>query len=294
MVARSESGIAPHTPCGELRLARTHGWPEADFDARRESQAKLRPRVEMTSAASAPATAIRESAALARRFEAIVLDWDRTDVPDRRADATRVGKLVEEACAHGLELAIVSGTDVEEIDGKLAARPAGPGGFVLALNRGSEVYSVDRDGPRLVFRRTATAEENAALSRAVQLTVDRFEALGLRARIASEPLNRRKIAARIARRPEAMKIAREAAAEAGLADARVSCDARHLEIGLTDKSDSGQVDHPLAVESRGRARTGAGRRRRSRRRAGRRCLAGRRSRRVRCGAPGPDRAPPAR
>ena len=59
-----------------------------------------------------------------------------------------------------------------------AARPAGPGGLVLALNRGSEVFRVDRDGPQLVYRRTATAEEDAALSRAAQLTVERLARAG--------------------------------------------------------------------------------------------------------------------
>jgi hypothetical protein len=195
-----------------------------------------------------------------------VFDWDGTAVPDRRSDATRIRRLVEQACARGLELAIVSGTHIGNVDGQLAARPAGPGGLILALNRGSEVYSLDREGPQLVFRRTATTEEDAALSRAARLTIERMAARGLRARIVSERLNRRKIdlipepewedppkariaellaaveerlsAAGIAGLPEAVRIAQAAAAESGLADARVTSDAKHVEIGLTDKSDS--------------------------------------------------------
>src|SRR6516162_4452086 len=97
----------------------------------------------MTSTASAPADAIREFSSLARRFEAIVFDWDGTAVPDRRADASRIRTLVEQACGRGLRLAIVSGTHVGNVDGQLAARPSGPGGLILALNRGSEVFSVD-------------------------------------------------------------------------------------------------------------------------------------------------------
>jgi hypothetical protein len=203
---------------------------------------------------------------LARRFEAIVFDWDGTAVPDRHADATRMRRLVEDACAAGLELAVVSGTHVGNVDDQLTARPAGPGGLVLALNRGSEVFRVDRDGPQLVYRRTASAEEDAALSRAAQLTVERLAAGGLVARIVSERLNRRKIdlipepgwedppkarigellaavqarlaAAGIAGLTEAVKIASRAATDAGLADPRVTSDAKHVEIGLTDKSDS--------------------------------------------------------
>ena len=37
---------------------------------------------------------------------------------------------------------------------------------------------------------------------------------------------------------EAVEIARGAATDAGLADPRVTSDAKHVEIGLTDKSDS--------------------------------------------------------
>jgi trehalose/maltose hydrolase-like predicted phosphorylase len=220
----------------------------------------------MTAAPHAPSTPPAMPAPLARRFEAIVFDWDGTAVPDRHADATRMRRLVEEACAAGLELAVVSDTHVDNVDGQLAARPAGPGGLVLALNGGSEVFRVDRDGPQLVYRRTARSEEDAALSRAAELTVERLAERGLAARIVSGRLNRRTIdlipesgwedppkaqsvvllsavqdrlaAAGIDGLTEAVKIARSAATDAGLADPRVTNDANHLEIGLTDRSDS--------------------------------------------------------
>ena len=241
----------------------------------------------MTSTASAPADAIREVSSLARRFEAIVFDWDGTAVPDRRADATRIRRLVEEAAGHGLELAIVSGTHVGNVDGQLAARPAGPGGLILALNRGSEVFSVDREGPQLAYRRVATAEEDVALSGAARLMVERLAARGLAARVVSERLNRRKIdlipeaeweeppkariaellaavearltAAGIAGLPEAVEIARTAAAEVGLADARVTSDAKPR-----DRPDRQvrlvSADHALAVAVRRRPGAGADRR----------------------------------
>ena len=205
-------------------------------------------------------------APIARRFEAIVFDWDGTAVPDRQADAGAVRALVEELCALGMDLAIVSGTHVGNVDGQLAARPTGPGKLFLCLNRGSEVFAVDRAGPRLLHRRTATDEENAALTAAAELTVQRLADQGLTAAIVSQRLNRRKIdlipepewadppKARIAelldaveRRlrargvqslRDAVEIARLAAADVGLPDARVTSDVKHLEIGLTDKSDS--------------------------------------------------------
>jgi trehalose/maltose hydrolase-like predicted phosphorylase len=206
------------------------------------------------------------AAPLARRFEAIVFDWDGIAVPGGQADAPRMRRLVEEACGVGIELAIVSGAAVEHVDGRLKARPGGPGGLVLALNRGLEVFRVDRDGPRLVQRRTATFAEQAALSRAAELTVERLAARGFKALIVPEQLNRRKIelipdpegvdpprartdelptamqprlsAAGIAALSAVVEIARDAAADAGLADPRVTSDAKHVEIGLTDKSGS--------------------------------------------------------
>ena len=220
----------------------------------------------MTSVEGAPSTDPVMPSAVARRFEALVFDWDCIAVADRRPNATRIGRLVEEACAAGLELALMSDTHMGGVDSQLAARSAGAGGLVLALNRGSEVFRVDRQGPQLVYRRTASAEEDAGLSRAAELTVRRLAARGLVARIVSQRLNRREIdliperdwgdppkarvgelliavqarlaAAGIGGLTEAVAITRGAATDAGLADPRVTCGGKHLEIGLTDKSDS--------------------------------------------------------
>lgn len=205
-------------------------------------------------------------ARLDRRFEAVVFDWDGTAVPDRAADAAPVRRLIEELCAQGLDVAVVSGTHVGNIDGQLAARPSGPGRLHLCLNRGSEVFQADAAGVRLLERRTATPAENAALDRAADLAVAVFAERGLRVEIVSSRLNRRKLdlipepvwrdppkariaelvaavegrlrAARISGLTEAVALARRTAVEAGLEDPRVTSDAKHVEIGLTDKSDS--------------------------------------------------------
>ena len=73
-----------------------------------------------------------------------MFDWDGTAVPDRRAGAQRIRELVEELSASGFHFGIVSGTNVDNVDGQLAARPPGPGVLFLCLNRGSEVFSVDQ------------------------------------------------------------------------------------------------------------------------------------------------------
>jgi trehalose/maltose hydrolase-like predicted phosphorylase len=204
------------------------------------------------------------SASLAWRFEAIIFDWDGIAV-DRPVDYVRMRDLIETACGAGLEVAVVSDRGVGNVDGQLAARPAGVGGLVLALDGGSEAFVVGLDGPELAHRRTATADEDAALSRAAELTILGLTARGFTARVVSERSNRRSILltrepeqenpsrarkdqlpASVNRfaptgnagLPEALEIARAAAAEAGLTNPKVTSDGTDVEIGLTDTSDS--------------------------------------------------------
>ncbi len=209
----------------------------------------------------------RLPAGLDRRFEAVVFDWDGTAVPDRSAEAGRLRELVEELCALGFDLGVVTGTHVENVDGQLQARPSGPGRLFLCVNRGSEVFRADtKSGLELVQRREATAEEESALDAAAEATVRTLADRGLRTEVVSQRLNRRKIdlipepdwsdppKARISALlqavegrlrgvglnglSEAVELAEQAAREAGLSDARVTSDAKHVEIGLTDKADS--------------------------------------------------------
>ena len=203
---------------------------------------------------------------LDRRFEACVADWDGTLVPNRNADAGRVRQVIEALCAHGFDVAIITGTHVENVDGQLKARPSGPGRLLLCVNRGSEVFECRHDGPELVTRRVATPEEDARLDRAASLTVERLRARGLEATIVAQRLNRRKIdiiplaewadppkarivdllhatearlhAAGIASVAEVVTLAQEASTAVGLADARITSDAKYVEIGLTDKADA--------------------------------------------------------
>lgn len=205
---------------------------------------------------------------LTRRFEALVFDWYGTAVPDREADAGPVRRLIDSLCELGMDLAVVSGTHVGDIDGQLAARPRGPGRVLLALNGGSEVFEAGATGPTLAHRRQATRDEELALDRAATLTVAGLAERGLRAEIVSRQLDHRKIdlvpgaewhdppqeridllvrsvedqlaSAGFEGLPEVVAFATGAAQEAGLPAARVTSDARHVEIGLTDKSDSGR------------------------------------------------------
>ncbi|MGZ8741113.1 MAG: hypothetical protein ACXWZ8_11005, partial [Gaiellaceae bacterium] len=194
------------------------------------------------------------------------MDWDGTAVPDRSAGASEVRDAIEALCAAGMDVAVVTGTHVGNVDGQLHARPGGPGRLNLCLNRGSEVYAVDEQGPHLIARRVATETEDTALDAAAAATVARLAARGVRAAIVSQRLNRRKIdvlpepewadppKARISELlaavearlrgagldglREAVLLAEEAARNVGLPEAKVTTDAKHVEIGLTDKADS--------------------------------------------------------
>ncbi len=189
----------------------------------------------------APATAVAASrlpAVLAETtFEAVVFDWDGAAAPDRPGDAAVVRARVEALCTAGVHVVVVSGTHVGDIDRRLAARPAGPGRLHLCLGRGSDVYEVTGDGPAVTWQRTDTPDESRRLDRAAALTVERLRAAGTDAAVVSQRLNRRRIDL-VPGLAEAREIAMEAAQAVGLADPRVTSDVKHVEIGLTDTSDS--------------------------------------------------------
>jgi trehalose/maltose hydrolase-like predicted phosphorylase len=199
---------------------------------------------------------------LARTCEALVFDWDGSAVRDRRASAQALRWRIEALCALSVDVAVVSSTHVGDIDTQLGARPTGPGRLFLALNGGSELFAVDERGPHLIWRRDATPAEEAALERAAPLVAERLARHGVATGIVSARLNRR----RVALVPEAewsdppmapapglltaatarsrgglssvISLARLASKEAGLPEPRITSDGTHIEIALTDKSDS--------------------------------------------------------
>ena len=229
---------------------------------------------------------------LDRRFEAVVFDWDGTAVPDRGSDASQVRAVIEDLCAAGMDVAVVTGTHIGNVDGQLRARPIGPGRLYLCLNRGSEVYAVGEEGPNLIVRRVATEAEEAALDAAAAETVTRLAAGGVRAEIVSQRLNRRKIdvipepewadppkaqisellaavegrlrSAGLDGLREAVLVAEEAARNAGLSEpeGHERCEARR---DRTDRQGRfGALDLCRALAPRDRRVAGAGRRRRVR------------------------------
>ncbi|HEU5348399.1 MAG TPA: hypothetical protein VFU63_07280, partial [Ktedonobacterales bacterium] len=212
-----------------------------------------------------------EAARLRQTFGAIIFDWDGTAVTDRREDATALAAVAEALLRWRGWLAVVTGTHFGNIDQQFIRllAPVARRHLLVCVNRGSEVYGFDRHGaPVRRFLRIASSEEEAALTRIAEAVRDRLVAeTGLEIRIVYNRLNRRKIdliplpewtdppkaqigalltavddrlhhAGLASGLPETIALTRRVAREQGMADARITSDVKHIEIGLTDKRDS--------------------------------------------------------
>ena len=206
-----------------------------------------------------------------RDFRVVAFDWDGTAVADRRSDASATREAIDELLQTGTTLAVITGTRFENIDTPLCDARRGPHRRHLhvSTNRGSEVFGYDPSGePLLLYRRVATPEEDRRLDRIADRVRDAIVAgTGLVVAVVRDRMNRRKIdlipepawrdppkerigellaavEARLARGGwtggvgAVMALAEAVAREEGLADARVTSDAKHVEVGLTDKSDA--------------------------------------------------------
>ncbi len=217
---------------------------------------------------------------LVRPFRVIAFDWDGTAVASRTEDASPVRNVIERLLRAGVFVVVITGTNFQNIDRQLTSRLCGPAktNLFVAANRGSEVFGFDVYGrPVVCWRRVATPEEDRLLTEVADALRDELRArTGLEIGVVYDRLNRRKVdliplpewadppksamgellravEARLKGRgltgglAEAMALARKIASVKGLTDARITSDAKHIEIGLTDKSDSMRwVAHELA------------------------------------------------
>ncbi len=205
-----------------------------------------------------------------RPFRLIAFDWDGTAVPDRKAPADDVVPRVETLGARGVVCAVITGTNIGNLEPTFFERldPRRRYCLLACMNRGSEVFGYDDNGNRLLlYRREATAAENQAMDEiAITLRDELAQQFGLETNIVFDRLNRRKIdlipveewadppKARIGELLEAvntrlercqveggiqhiMDRVSEEAARRDL-DIRLTTDVKHVELGLTDKSDS--------------------------------------------------------
>ena len=215
--------------------------------------------------------ALRSAPPLRRAFRVIAFDWDGTAVMSRQEDDGTVRAVIQRLLERGVLVVVITGTNFPTIDRQLSASlPAPPKhNLVIATNRGSEVYGFDADGqPVVLWRRVATSAENPLLTAAADAVRDTIVACtGLDIRVVSNRMNRRKIdliplpawsnppksaIGDLLRAVQArlegggldgglravVDLAERIAREKGLFEARITSDVKHVEIGLTDKSDS--------------------------------------------------------
>ena len=216
--------------------------------------------------------------ALDRTFKVICFAWDGTAVPDREADATAVRSRVERLTALGVDVAIVSSADVDDVDAQFRARPGVEGRLFLYLSRGSEVYVVGPSGPRLLERWRAAPLDEARVTATAEALRDRLTAAGLAVEIVGDHLNRRSVdlvpdwreppgakVVELQRRvdellrgagmgglDDCIALARELGRAAGLEHPAVTSDVRHIDIGLSGKSDSMHAVTRALITRRGR------------------------------------------
>ena len=204
------------------------------------------------------------------QLKLIIFDWDGTAVPDRFTAVPELVEALETILNQEVFCAIITGTAFEAIEHQ-CTRYLSPGAkshLFVCTNRGSEVTSFSKSGePLLRYRRLATSEENLGLDLASHDLQSYFSKLGLKTEIISQRLNRRKIDLiptprwKNPKKSEspllledlqvrlrgvgitngiagAVKTAKQIASESLVSDLRVTTDLKHIEIGLTDKSDS--------------------------------------------------------
>ena len=222
-----------------------------------------------------------------RRFKMIIFDWDGTAVASRAHPADGILWRSEALLDRGVWLAAVTGTSFANLSSQFASRlnPSVRQRTLFCTNRGSEVYGFSADGHDALrlHVRVATEAEDEAMDRASRrIQHELREQYGLETQIIHGRMNRRKldliplpqwadplkeqlralhraVEARLAScgvsggLAEIVARTRAICADEGI-DARVTTDVKHVELGLTDKSDSvryliEQVAKPNAISA---------------------------------------------
>ena len=203
------------------------------------------------------------------RYRLIAFDWDGTAVTSRAERPQGLAHAMQALLHAGVTLVVITGTNADNVGGQIAPllSLSALSRLYLMVNRGSEVYAYDGDGEReLLWARQASPAEDAALDRTSDGVRDRLRSeYGVEIDIVRNRLNRRKldlipepawadppkdrigelleaVDARLTSLPKGIAtvidMTAELAAAEGLPDARITTDVKHVEVGLTDKSDS--------------------------------------------------------
>ncbi|HUZ83516.1 MAG TPA: hypothetical protein VMU66_02385, partial [Gaiellales bacterium] len=202
------------------------------------------------------------------RHRMIAFDWDGTAVGSRNERPEVLADAMRRLLEAGVVLVVITGTNADNVSNQIAPLlpVAARRRLFLLVNRGSEVYAHSADGQReLLWRRDATAAELTALDAVADAASARLAGYGIQTEVVRNRLNRRKLdlipepdwadppkqrlgelLEAVNRRVEGypgglagiIEMTGALCIELGLPDARITTDVKHVEVGLTDKSDS--------------------------------------------------------
>jgi len=212
---------------------------------------------------------IKDYPELLKPFKIIAFDWDGTAVENRKVDASSVTAKLAELLKLGIYIVIITGTNFDNIDRQSTSLIKGTykKNLYVCTNRGSEVFGFNENSDLMqLYKRNATETENLMLDKISEKVKSEIENISdVKINIIYNRLNRRKIDL-IPEWPDpqkseidkllletekrlnnngysggikkAYKLLLNIAKTSGLGGAKITSDVKHLEIGLTDKSDS--------------------------------------------------------
>jgi len=213
---------------------------------------------------------IKKYTELNRQYKIIAFDWDGTAVKDRNEKIPELIKTLNILLQKKIYIAVITGTNFNNIDKQFCSYIKGKQKELLYIltNRGSEVYNFDENSnPKMIYRLIAGENENLLLDKAAEQAKRSIEkkSRGIKLNIIYDRLNRRKLdlipewenpkKSEIEKLinltenklkncgfcggiKEAYNIMQTSAVQAGLINPRITSDVKHIEVGLSDKSDS--------------------------------------------------------
>ena len=206
---------------------------------------------------------------LNKKYKIIIFDWDGTAVHNRNEDIPELIVILKELLKQGIFIVIVTGTNFKNIDNQFSSHIKGiqKKNLFICTNRGSEVFGFDENSqPVLIFRLNIDEDKNKLFDKIVEKTKKDIETkANVWLEIIYDRLNRRKLdlipewenplkseigklivetekklknAGFVEGIKGAFDLMGQNASLLGLKDARITSDVKHIEVGVSDKSDS--------------------------------------------------------
>jgi hydroxymethylpyrimidine pyrophosphatase-like HAD family hydrolase len=212
---------------------------------------------------------IKKYKELNKSYKLIIFDWDGTAVHSRQDDISELIIAIEHLLKKRIYIVVVTGTNFENIDRQFSSHITGlyKQKLFICTNRGSEVFNFDeKSQPVLLYRHRINEKTNELLDKIAEKTKKDIETKALiNLNIIYNRLNRRKLdlipewpnplkseinkliietekklknSGFKAGIKEAFDLMKKNADVLGLKDARITSDVKHIEVGVSDKSDS--------------------------------------------------------